>query len=229
MVYRSQNGWVAAKAASDLPGGAVRISPIGNNRASFLVARRAAPAFQYLIDHLDARVEDVDLYAAGDDWSYLFRDVRDADDLSNHASGCAIDYNATRHPLGVPASRTFTARQIREIHEICRDELQGIVRWGGDYRGRQDGMHFEIVASPARVAEVMAHLNNTPMEEDDMATPNEILYAREIENPENPKERVSLAHMAKRSLRLGLDTNADVDKLREEISELRTLVRGLAK
>lgn len=35
---------------------------------------------------------------------------------SNHASGTAIDLNATRHPLGTIAAHSFTKKQIAAIH-----------------------------------------------------------------------------------------------------------------
>src|SRR5690606_34980535 len=38
------------------------------------------------------------------------------------------------------------------------DDLGGVVRWGGDYSGRKDEMHFEINANAARVAQVARSL-----------------------------------------------------------------------
>jgi hypothetical protein len=170
----SQNGYTAARSAAGIPSGVIRIRPKGADRATsaFTVRRDIAAAFQYLIDAYQARVEDIDLYAAGDDWSYVYRDVRGGGALSNHASATAIDINATRHPLGVPTGRGFTAAQIAEVHQILR-ELKGVIRWGGDYRNRPDAMHFEIDAAPAAVKAAVAGLNRTD-EGDDMATPQEI-------------------------------------------------------
>ena len=91
-------------------------------------------------------IEDIEV-GVFDDWGYAERPIRGSSTtLSNHASGTALDLNATRHPLGVPTTRTFTDAQIRKIRARLRD-FDGCIRWGGDYTGRPDAMHFEINAS----------------------------------------------------------------------------------
>lgn len=59
------------------------------------------------------------------------------------------------HPLG--RRGTFTAADVRAIRSILA-ELGGVVRWGGDYSGRADEMHFEIVDNAAQVTAVAARL-----------------------------------------------------------------------
>lgn len=82
-------------------------------------------------------------------WGYAERLIRGSSTtLSNHASGTALDLNAPRHPLGVRG--TFTAAQVRTIHDIVAF-TNGAVRWGGDYAGRTDEMHFEINTGSAGV------------------------------------------------------------------------------
>jgi hypothetical protein len=105
-----------------------------------------------------------------DDWGYASRPIRGGTAISNHASGTAVDVNATRHPLG--AVHTFTSRQVAVIHDILA-AVDNVVRWGGDYTGRRDEMHFEINDNHQRVAAVAARL----AEEDDM-TPRELLDAK---------------------------------------------------
>jgi len=113
----------------------------------------------YLLTHLaawfDKHVEDIE---AGqlDDWGYASRTIRGSStDLSNHASGTAIDLNATKHPLG--KRNTFTAQQAAAIRTQLK-VYDGAIRWGGDYVNRADEMHFEINASAAKVAKVAAAL-----------------------------------------------------------------------
>lgn len=81
-----------------------------------------------------------------DDWGYAERPIRGSTTLSNHASGTAIDINALRHPLG--AVDTFTPDQVERIHRWLKSR-HGCVRWGGDYKGRKDPMHWEIVRDVA--------------------------------------------------------------------------------
>lgn len=89
-------------------------------------------------------------------WGYNYRAIRgQSAGFSNHAAGTAIDLNADLHGLGQRG--TFTPAQVDAIHRIvayCR----GVVRWGGDYTGRVDPMHFEINAGPAAVADLAAGL-----------------------------------------------------------------------
>lgn len=88
-------------------------------------------------------------------WGYAYRPVRGrTTGLSNHASGTAIDLNAPNFPYKVPTTRCMTAKQINACRKIVKD-LQGVVRWGGDYvNAPDDAMHFEINASPAEVKRV---------------------------------------------------------------------------
>lgn len=76
--------------------------------------------------------------------------------LSNHSSGTAFDWNAPKHPLG--RSGTFSAQQVVTIRAICNVDCEGAVRWGGDYTGRKDEMHFEVVKSEAECLRILAKL-----------------------------------------------------------------------
>lgn len=131
----SQNGW--APLSSDSP--KLHTWQIGdtalrlrNGSAGFLLAHLAL--------WFDERVEDLDGRIL-DDWGYAFRPIRGYVALSNHASGTAMDLNATQHVLG--AEDTFTDEEERRISRRLR-LYGGCIRWGGDYRGRKDEMHFEI-------------------------------------------------------------------------------------
>ena len=75
------------------------------------------------------------------------------DKLSNHASGTAIDLNATKHALGKIG--TFPAEKVPMIRALARK--YGLF-WGGDYQNRKDEMHFEINVSPKKVLELIKAL-----------------------------------------------------------------------
>lgn len=75
-----------------------------------------------------------------DDWGYASRPVRGSSTvISNHASGTAVDINATRHPLG----KAGTVLRAAVWRLILGRQLAGLLRWGGDYHGRVDLMHTE--------------------------------------------------------------------------------------
>jgi hypothetical protein len=94
-------------------------------------------------------VESLTTQPQHDEWGWAPRPIRGSSTISNHASGTAMDLNATLHPLGVATLNTFTLRQVQEIHH--RLEWLGVLRWGGDYQNRPDAMHWEIDAPRWRV------------------------------------------------------------------------------
>jgi len=168
----SQNGWPVN------PPRRSRLVP-GTEGVRLTVADGpAGDVLMYVVSQVDRRVENVDMNSSRgemDDWGYAARPIRGGTQTSNHASATAVDTNATRHPLGVRG--TFSPVQVREIHRIL-DEVEDVVRWGGDYSGRADEMHFEIVGSLDRVAAVAKKLAGQPApkpEEEFMAglTPTE--------------------------------------------------------
>jgi uncharacterized protein YukE len=149
----SQNGWPVNPplVTRTIPGTNVRVR---------VADGPAGDVLMHVLGQVSSRVEDVSLNSdrgEHDDWGYANRNVRGAESISNHASGTAVDVNATRHVLGERG--TFTPEQTQEIRTILR-EVDNVVRWGGDYRGRADEMHFEIVGSQAEVAAVAARLRN---------------------------------------------------------------------
>lgn len=75
------------------------------------------------------------------DGSYVPRRVRGARTLSSHAFGIAFDINARWNPLGhTPA----LAREPGSVIRLVRLANQYGFFWGGHFRSRPDGMHFEL-------------------------------------------------------------------------------------
>lgn len=164
-MVNSQNGWPVnpPRHASLVPGTDIRLV-VADGPAGDLLIMFAG------MFHRD--VESISTGAGGvlDDWGWADRPIRGSDQISNHASATAIDLNATRHPLG--ATGTFTTKQRDAIHSLLR-LFSGAIRWGGDYSGRKDEMHFEINTDVVGVKRALAKL----WEIADMATPNEIWSA----------------------------------------------------
>jgi D-alanyl-D-alanine carboxypeptidase len=135
----SQNGWTANDrtviAAYAVPGGKL--------------ALRKGDVSVVLIHAVNWWHDKVEALVWPGNWGYAERPVRGQTAvLSNHASGTAVDCMAPRHPLGTAPSANFSPGQIQQIHTLigfCTTRGgRRVLRWGGDYTGRKDGMHIEI-------------------------------------------------------------------------------------
>lgn len=156
----SQNGWSAndrSKVSSRLvPGTTVKLT-VRNGPAGDLLLEVASLFDRFVQDIGNARGA---YNPAGvlDDWGYAERPIRGSATTSNHASGTAIDLNATRWVLGSSPSVNLGQGQIAKVREIVA-AAGGAVRWGGDYTGRKDPMHFEVnTTSETRCASALATL-----------------------------------------------------------------------
>ena len=156
MTTTSQNGWPVLDA-----GGTRKWKLPGIDRHLVLAPGSAGFALVHLALWFHEKVERLDR-GTWDEWGWAARNIRGSSVVSNHASGTAIDLNATRHPLGKDAEDTFTDDQIHLIRHRLRNRYDGVIRWGGDYSGRPDPMHFEINASKARVLQLGRELERSP-------------------------------------------------------------------
>lgn len=158
----SQNGYPANDrnlVSSRLVPGTTRRLTVRNGPAGDLLLALAGE-FDRTVENIDAPQEVMD------DWGYAERPIRGGTTLSNHASGTAIDLNATQHPLGTNPADNFTPAQIAAIRRALI-RAQGCVRWGGDYTGRKDPMHFEIIKGETACRAALANFRT---EEQDMNT-----------------------------------------------------------
>lgn len=146
MVETSQNGWTVLESRPPYKS-VPRIEP------NVQFALRPGSVSVILLEvarRWHNEVERLDLPGEKDEWGWADRPVRgQKTGFSNHASGTAIDLNATRHPRGVAASDSLNSVQIsrcRAIVQSMKDKDTGkvVVRWGGDYTGTPDAMHWEI-------------------------------------------------------------------------------------
>lgn len=86
----------------------------------------------------------------GECWGWEVRaDVNDPGLISCHASGTAVDHNATRHPNGSSAYYGWSTDQVAQIRAWL-NEAQ-VIYWGADFSGTKDPMHFEIQGDQAAV------------------------------------------------------------------------------
>lgn len=176
----SQNGWtvITNKEIDTSPFPGTKIVPIPGVRKGDV-----ATVLHYVGSQFDKKVEK--LVNPGC-WGYFNRPIRGSTVTSNHASGTAIDLNAPKHPLG--AQGTFNGKQKTEIRKIL-DFCAGVVRWGGDYSGRKDEMHFEIVGNSAQVSALAKKINSGTV--DDMTSRGTAIWlARVATHNKNPSESV---------------------------------------
>ncbi|MFJ9315763.1 M15 family metallopeptidase [Pimelobacter simplex] len=97
-----------------------------------------------------------------DDWGHAVRAIRNAITPSNHYSATAMDLNAMAHPLGRVRTGIFRRRTaVDALHAKLR-KMRGVIRWGGDYHGRKDEMHFEIVQNITVCEREARRLMKTP-------------------------------------------------------------------
>lgn len=120
------------------------------------IALRRGPAGELLAEAVRRWHHEVEPLLWPGVWGYAERPIRGSTTvLSNHASGTGADCSAPRHPLGVPPTKTMTPAMIAAVRRIVA-ESDGCLRWGGDYRGRPDTMHLEVVRGEAECARVLA-------------------------------------------------------------------------
>ena len=151
----SQNGWPASDEPRTI---GVQAYLVAGTKLKIRCSKKVAPLLINFCAEFNAEVEKLE-GGALDDWGYAYRAIRgqeDAGNLSNHASGTAVDLNATKHPLG--KRNTFTDEQEVKIRALAAKYGQ---RWGGDYKNRADEMHFEINLSPLGVKEKITALGLT--------------------------------------------------------------------
>lgn len=147
---QSYNGWPASQDRAAI---GIKSYPIKGTSIKIACAEAVAPLLVGFCAEFDKLIEPIDGEAL-DDWGYCFRMVRGTTDkLSNHASGTAVDLNASKHPLGKIG--TFPAEKVPMLRALAKK--YGLT-WGGDYRNRVDEMHFEVKLSPAKVAELIKKL-----------------------------------------------------------------------
>lgn len=142
-----------------------------------------------------------------DCWGYAARNIRGSSEVSNHASGSALDFRARAHPLGTDPAANFSAAQISAIRKIVYD-CRGCLRWGGDYFGRKDGMHVETLGTEDAIAEILTGLitrndssddpggtEDMALNEHDMQTLIARLLATQIPDlyPDKPTRTMTLA------------------------------------
>lgn len=74
-------------------------------------------------------------------WGYACRKIRGSSTWSNHAWGLAVDLNAPTNPM-TSSLKTDMPSWMPDMWNRYH------FRWGGDYAGRKDAMHYEYMGTP---------------------------------------------------------------------------------
>lgn len=160
MTETSQNGWPVLTVEQ------TRLWVIPTDPGDHVQLRLARGPAGFTLAHLalwfHESVEPINTQRQPDDWGYAVRSIRGSSEVSNHASGTAMDLNATMHPLGVPTLETFTPRQAQLIRRRLGSRYEGLIRWGGDYVNRPDAMHYELDAPRPAIRDLAELLRTTP-------------------------------------------------------------------
>jgi hypothetical protein len=116
----------------------------GANRIKLPVRTDVAVLVQRLVADLERRHGP---FHPGQCWGFANRAIRGSTIPSNHSWGLAVDLDAPSNPMTDNPKATHTIGSY----------ASGVAsrygfRWGGDYVGRKDFMHFEFMGTPASAA-----------------------------------------------------------------------------
>ena len=140
---KSYNGWPASKDQAAI---GIKSYSVPGTAIKLRCAEKVAPLLVGFAAEFHNLIEELDVGSL-DDWGFAYRDVRGVvGKLSNHASGTAIDLNASRHPFGQVG--TFEPGKVPMIRALAH---KWGLTWGGDWK-RADEMHYEISIDAVKVA-----------------------------------------------------------------------------
>ena len=139
MTETSINGWPASKDEREIH---VRSFAIPGTVRHVRVAEDAAPILLWVASKFHRAVANLDKEPLAV-WGYKYRPaLQGGGQLSDHASGTAIDLRSDRFPVGTAHMTLKQRMYVRRILKRC----EGLIIWGGDYKsaGSKDQMHFAI-------------------------------------------------------------------------------------
>lgn len=91
-----------------------------------------------------------------DTGAYNCRAITGGTEHSLHAFGIALDLNWNDNPYGDELVTDMPGAMVAAITAIRTRSGATVWRWGGDYSGNKDAMHYEIIASPPEIASGIA-------------------------------------------------------------------------
>lgn len=151
----SQNGWFVLRSESSRY---LHLWSIPAKTGTVQLLLRHGPAGFLLSHHCLWLAESIEpVVGRADDFGWAYRRISGSLQWSNHASGTAMDLNASHHPSGM---HTFSRIAIDLIHQRL-PLYEDVIRWGGDYRTSTDEMHWEIDKDVDTTRDVAQRLMST--------------------------------------------------------------------
>lgn len=123
-------GWPANNAA--------QMATVRAGGIALSVRREIAPLVQWLVTETATRGYGL---RDGQCWGFANRPIRGTNTPSNHSWGLAVDLNSLANPMGDALVTDMPGWMV----ELWKSKK---FRWGDDYRGRKDAMHFEFMGTP---------------------------------------------------------------------------------
>jgi hypothetical protein len=146
---KSQNGWPASANRAEI---GIKSYTVDGCHTVIACAAAVAPLLTHFMAEFHKLIEPID-QGQLDDWGYHFALIPNTQDYSNHSSGTAIDINAVKHPWGKIG--TFEPGKVPMIQALAKK--YGL-RWGGDYHGKKDEMHYEVILTPEQAKNLITKL-----------------------------------------------------------------------
>lgn len=101
------------------------------------------------------------VFKDGQCWGANCRAIRGSNSPSVHSWGLALDFNSLTNWLGREDGGDIPSWMVTLWNEYG-------FRWGGNYSGREDPMHFEFMGTPADVVRLAEKARNEGLGEDRM-------------------------------------------------------------
>lgn len=135
-----------------------------------------APLFVALVAGLEEIRRAARVPALSCAGGYSLRYISGTTTWSNHAWATAADFNPGANPYDYTGRTDFPVAATRALAHALG------FRWGLDYKGKKDAMHFEFMGTPDDARELARHLGRTltSTEGDDELTPEQDKMLREV-------------------------------------------------
>lgn len=143
-VSAASRGWGAGWPTNN----ASKMTVVRAGGVALSVRSELAPVIEWLVNQTTAQG-----YALrhGECWGFANRAIRGTNRPSNHSWGLAVDLNAPANPMSAQLITDMPSSMVA----LWKSKQ---FRWGGEYSGRKDAMHYEFMGTPDDARRMAAEL-----------------------------------------------------------------------